>query len=87
MSNKEKKKEIKARAYRISIICIIFIFLGASIFTWLPFVKGVPKVVIIVVACVFVVAFIAVQLWAELSYLKRNGKLGRKNKNNGDSNG
>ena len=74
MSDKEKKKETKKRIYRIVIITIVFLLAGASIFTWLPFIEKIPKAVVIVVACVFGLGYIATIILTEISYIKHKNK-------------
>lgn len=74
MSNKQRDKLFKRRAYRFIIITIVFVLMAACIFTWLPFIKDINKVVIIVIASLFIALYIGTIILVEISHNKRGGE-------------
>ena len=67
----KKHPEAKARLYRFIVITLAFLLLGGSIFVWLPQVKA-PMWLMIMLGSIFLVAYVGLLIWSEISY--RNHK-------------
>lgn len=58
--------------YRFLVITGIYVLIGASFFSWAPFVSSINPIVIYVIAGIYVVSYIALVIYSEISYRKHN---------------
>ena len=67
---KDKKKRLKKRIYRIVIITIAFAMIAGS-FAWVSVSQGINKTVIIVIASALAAIYLGTIIAVELAYNKR----------------
>ena len=69
----KRKKFRHSFWYRFLVITGIYLLIGASFFSWAPFVSTINPIVIYVIAGLYVTSYIGLIIYSEISYRKRNG--------------